>query len=136
MKEINDINWLDLLGWTEEEIDDLRFVGYSYIKQGHYETALKFFEALVVLSPSSPYDVQILGAIYLQIGDNLTALSHLDRAINLQADHAPTLLNRAKALLMLGYNRQGLAQALTLSKHEDKSISSQAEALLLAYSQK
>ena len=122
-----------MLGWSDEEINDLRFVGYSYIKEGHYEIAKKFFEALVVLCPDSPYDLQTLGAIYLQIGDNLQALNYFDKALKLDPEHAPTLLNRAKALLLLGYHRQGLAQASLLMLSADKRVSNQAEALILSY---
>ncbi len=127
------VNWTDLLGWTDEEVNDLRFVGYSYIKEGHYEIAKKFFEALVVLCPDSAYDFQTLGAIYLQIGDNNQALNFFDKALTIDPEHDPTLLNRAKALLLLGYHRQGLAQASILKASKNLRVSSQAEALILAY---
>ncbi len=130
---MSEISWTDLLGWTDEEINDLRFVGYSYIKEGHYPLAKKFFEALVVLCPDSSYDLQTLGAIFLETGDNLQALNFFDRALKINSDHAPTLLNRAKALLLLGYRRQGLAQASQLKQNVDKRVSGQAEALLISY---
>ncbi len=131
---MSQINWTDLLGWTDEEINDLRFVGYSYVKEGHYPVAKKFFEALVVLHPESAYDLQTLGAIYLETGDNLQALNYFDKALKINAEHAPTLLNRAKALLLLGYRRQGLAQAATLKNNLNARVASQAEALLMSYS--
>ena len=92
------MNWLEILGWDQTHLEDLRFVGYSYIKQGNYAIALKFFEALTVLTTTSEYDVQTLGALYLQTGNNLAALDFLERAIKLNNTHGPTLLNRAKAL--------------------------------------
>ena len=67
------MQWQEVLGWGEEELNDLRFVGYSYIKQGLYKTALKIFDGLVVLNPNSAYDLQVLGALYLQLGDHLSA---------------------------------------------------------------
>lgn len=127
------VNWLDLLGWSTEEIEDLRFVGYAYLSQGQYKTALKFFEALVVLAPHSAYDLQTVGAIHLQLGNNLTALNYLDRALQEEHDHAATLLNRAKALLLLGYQRQGLLQLEALLSHPDPKVRGPAEALSLAY---
>lgn len=130
---MSDIRWLDVLGWSDEEIADLRFVGYSYIKQGHYETALKFFEALVVLCPDSAYDLQTLGAIHLQLGDNLSALNYLDKALKIEPSHGYSLLNRAKALFMLGYRDQGVSLAKSLSSHSDVKVANQADALLLAY---
>ncbi len=130
---MSQVDWLDLLGWGKSEIEDLRFVGYSYIKQGQYAIALKFFEALVTLSEQSAYDLQTLGAIYLQMGNNLSALNYLERAIKQNATHFPTLLNRAKALLLLGYKRQGLMQAKMLETNSDQRIADQATALLLSY---
>ncbi len=126
--------WLDLLGWDNDDLRDLRFVGYSYIKQGHFETALKFFEALVILAPESAYDIQTLGAIYLEMGNNMEALKAIDKALLLDKDHEDTLLNRAKALFVLGYNAQGITLAKHLLKKDTPHIRDNADALLLAYS--
>ena len=125
--------WLELLGWKEEDLSDLRFVGYSYIKQGHYETALKFFEALVVLSPDSAYDHQTLGAIYLEMGDNTRALKSIDDALMIDPTHEETLLNRTKALFLLGYTERAKTLALQLTKAKNKALANNAQALLLAY---
>ena len=127
------INWTELLGWSDEEVNDLRFVGYTYVKEGHYPIAKKFFEALVVMCPDCAYDQQILGAIYLETGDNLQALNYFDKSLKIEPEHAPTLLNRAKALLLLGYQRQGLAQASKLKASGNQRVSGQAEALILSY---
>ncbi len=125
--------WLELLGWKDEDLSDLRFVGYSYIKQGHYETALKFFEALVVLSPDSAYDHQTLGAIYLEMGDNTRALKSIDDALMIDPTHEETLLNRTKALFLLGYTERAKTLALQLAKAKNKALANNAQALLLAY---
>lgn len=127
-------NWLEILGWSSSQLQDLRFVGYAYIKEGKYEIALRFFEALITLDPESLYDIQTLGALYLQINNPLTALNYLERAVKLSKDHGPTLLNRAKALLLLGYRKQGVDQLKVLSVHPTKEIADQAKALTLAYS--
>lgn len=127
-------NWLDLLGWDIHEMEDIRFAGYSYVKQGKYPEALKFFEALVVLSEENLYDLQTLGALYLETGNNLSALNYLERALKIDASHEPTLLNRAKALFLLGYKKQALAQAGQLERSSDIIVANQARALTLAYS--
>lgn len=129
-----EINWLDVLGWKGEELEDLRFVGYSYLKQGLYDTAITFFEALVTLAPDSAYDIQTLGALYLQKGNNLMALNYIEKALKIDPNHAPTLLNKTKALLSLGYKKQGLAQAKNLETSEDSTVANQAAALFQAYS--
>ncbi len=130
---MKETNWLEILGWNPQQIDDLRYVAYSYIKEGKYDIALTFFEALIVLNPQSAYDLQTLGALYLQMGNNLAALDHLERAIKIDKTHAPTLLNRAKALFILGYKKQGQDQLTALLEHPSKEIHEQAQALQLAY---
>ena len=127
-------NWLELLNWNEENLNDLRFVGYSYIKQGHYAIALKFFENLVKV-PSNPnvYDVQTLGALYLELSNNVAALHFLEKALGLEPNHEPTLLNRAKALFVLGYKRQGLSQLDLLKESENDKVRNQALAMSMSY---
>ncbi len=126
-------NWLEVLGWGNPEIEDLRFVAYSYIKQGIYDVALTFFDALAVLAPANAYDLQTIGALHLQIGNGLKALDYLDRALKLDPTNPLSQLNRAKALFMLGYKRQALAQAQELEKSLLPEISTQASALVLSY---
>ncbi len=128
------VNWMEILGWNLEELEDIRFVGFSYIRQGHYELATSFFEALVILSSNTTYDLQTLGALYLQRGNHLAALNYLEKAVRADPHHAPTLLNRAKALFALGYAKQGIMQAKALQTNTQKSIADQASALILAYS--
>lgn len=130
---MSQIKWAAVLGWGNEELDDLRYVAYSYIKQGIYDVALTFFNALAVLTPQTAYDLQTIGALHLQLGNGLKALDHLDRALKLDPHHIPTQLNRAKALFMLGYKQQGIMQAVLIEKQPDKIFSKQASALILAY---
>lgn len=131
---MSQLNWLEILGWGSEEVNDLRYVAYSYIKQGVYDIALTFFDAITVLSPPIAYDLQTVGALHLQLGNGLKALDFLDRALKLEPTHLLTQLNRAKALFMLGYKRQGIAQVLALQESQNPDIASQASALVLAYS--
>lgn len=128
------INWRDKLGWTEEHLEDLRYTGYAYLRQGKYDIAISFFEALTVLDPESAYDAQTLGALYLQVNNPLKALKCFDKALKLEADHAPTLLNLCKALFMLGKKEEGLKLAEILKNEPDPHISNSARALLLAHS--
>ena len=125
--------WQEVLGWSSQEFNDLRFVAYSYIKEGVYDVALTFFDALEVLTPPTAYDLQTIGALHLQMGNGLKALDYLDRSLKLDPTHTETQMNRAKALFMLGYKRQGLIQAMELEKNPDKEIAAQASALVMAY---
>jgi len=127
------INWMEKLGWSEDQLEDIRFTAYSYIRQGKYDIALPFFEALCVLNPDSVYDHQTLGALYLQLNHPEKAKDCLEKAVKMEATHAPTLLNLSKALLMLGHVEAGLRLARMLSKDPETNVSNIAKALLLAY---
>src|SRR5262249_8146421 len=120
-------------GWNDDQLEDLRLAGYSYIRQGKYDVALPFFEALVAFDPNSVYDVQTLGALYLQLNYPDKALKTLDRALKLDTDHTPTLLNFTKALFMVGRRQEAMKLAEILSREPDSYISNMAKALLMAY---
>lgn len=130
---MSSVQWSDILGWDSEALEDLRYLGYAYLRQGKYDIARSFFEALTTLSDKNPYDLQTLGAVYLEVGKNLQALNTIEEALKLDPHHAETLINRAKALFALGYRRQALAQANSLLKDANTNIANQASALLLAY---
>jgi tetratricopeptide (TPR) repeat protein len=128
------INWCQLLEWTNEQLEDLRATGYSYIRQGKYDIALSFFEALAILDPESAYDAQTLGAIYLELGQPTIALRHFDKALKLDGDHTPTLINLTKAFFILGKKEEALKLANILKNENDVAISNVAKALILAFS--
>jgi tetratricopeptide (TPR) repeat protein len=127
------VNWREPLGWGEEQIEDLRYIGFAYIRQGKYDIALPIFEALSALDHDSAYDAQTLGALYLQMNQPTKALKLFDKALKLDADHAPTLLNLAKTFFMLGKKEEGLRLASILSNEPNPYISNIAKALILAY---
>jgi len=129
------IEWLQTLGWGEDQLEDLRVTGYAYIRQGKYSIALPLFEALNVLDPTNAYDAQTMGALLVQVGNPAKALRYLDKALKLQPKHGPTLVNLAKAFLMLGNKKEGLKLARIIKKERKRepAIRSLAEALLLAF---
>lgn len=128
------VNWRQKLNVNEEQLIDLRYAGYSYLRQGKYDIALRFFEALVLLDHESAYDAQTLGALYLETGNPGKALRFFDKALKIESDHSPTLLNLCKAFLMLGKKDEGLKLANILKNEPEGYISNTARALLLAYS--
>lgn len=129
-------DWMKKLGWSEAHLDEIRSTGFSYIRQGHYQTALPLFEVLVLLAPDSAYDIQTLGALYVQTNQPLKAIKVLDKALQIDGEHAPTLLNLAKAFFMSGKVQDGLRLAKILEKESNPFISGTAAALVLTYSTK
>ncbi|MDP1880241.1 MAG: tetratricopeptide repeat protein [Parachlamydiaceae bacterium] len=128
------INWLDTLGWGEDHTEELRYAGYSYLRQGKYDIALSFFKALILFKPENAYDLQTLGAIYIQLNRPAEAMKYFDRALQLEGNHAPTLLNVSKAFFMLNKKDEGLKLAHILKNEKDKYIANVAKALIMAHS--
>lgn len=127
------VDWRSILGWSDAQLDELRMAGFSFLREGHYQRALLFFEALAILDPKSVYDIQMVGALYLQNNEGERALTFCDRALALDPLHEPTLLNKVKALLTLNRKEEALQLAHTLTSSKDSYISQDAAALLLAY---
>lgn len=131
---MTDIDWRSILGWSDEALEELRFSGFSFLREGHYQKAQLFFEALIILDPKSSYDAQTLGALYLQMGQNNKALKLLEHALKLDPHHEPTQLNKAKALFALNQRLLALTLTTQLEKSSDQQISGDASALRIAYS--
>lgn len=127
---MNKIDWQTLLGWTDDQLEEIRFSGFSFLRQGHYEKAITFFKALSILAPKSAYDLQTLGALYLQIGTPTKALTFLERAITLEPTHEPTLLNKVKALLMNNQTKEAMELANQLKTSSDLTIKNDILALI------
>ena len=128
-------NWAEELKWTPEHLEELRHTGYAYIRQGKYEIALAFFEALVILDRESAYDAQTLGALYLQLNEPKKALKFFDLALKLDPNNSgPILLNLAKTFFFMGRKEEGLKLVHILKNDPDSGISNTAKALILAYS--
>lgn len=130
---MSSVNWQELLGWNLEQIEEVRLAGFSFLKEGRYEQALIFFEALIILDPYQLYDKQTLGAIYLQMGESEKALHFLDQVLEKEPANGATLLNKTKALLMLNRKQEALEIARRLSTFPQPEIANDATALLLAY---
>jgi lipoprotein NlpI len=130
---MSDVKWGDVLGWGPSHLQELRFLGYTYLKEGKFDIARIFFEALVVVDPSNAFDHRMLGAIFLLLGDCLKALDSLEKSLKIEPENFTAMLNRSKALLYLGRIQEGLAIAEQLKNCQEVSIADDAKALLLAY---
>lgn len=128
------IEWMKKLGWDDTHLEELRNTGYSYIRQGKYDIALPFFEALCLLDHTSAYDAQTLGALYVELDRPALAIKYLDHALQLEADHSPTLLNLAKAFFMSKRIEDGIRLVKILQNDRNPYIAGTAAALLMAYS--
>jgi hypothetical protein len=90
---------------------------------------------LCPLPEDSAYDLQTLGALYLENGaKSPKPFNTIEQALKIDPSHDTTLLNRTKVLFALGYKRQALAQAKALELLSNQDVANQAKALLLAHS--
>jgi tetratricopeptide (TPR) repeat protein len=128
------MDWQSFLELSNDSLDDLRSVGYLYIKQGCFDIALDFFNALLILTPGNFYDTHTLGSLYLQKGKYQEALNYLDKAIEIDPNNLLVKLNKARALFSLGYRTEGIEQARVVSNSKNAKLANQATALINAYS--
>lgn len=132
------VDWVKRLGWDFNQLEDIRFVGYHYIRQGQYGVAKAFFEALVALCADQPlqqqlaYDYETLGSIYLELGDSARALRYLERAGRMQPENGRILLNKAKTFIALSRPFEGLEIAYQLMARKDPILRDRAHALILS----
>lgn len=125
--------WSKRLGLNEDAVEDLRLLAFTYIKQGHYKTALTLYKGIVILSQYRTEDLQTLGALYLQADEYEKALETLEKALAKDPRHLKSQLNHAKALLLVGKLDRAFLELHRLKEVNDPDIVSDAEALLLAY---
>ena len=128
------MDWTEALGWTNKQINDLRYISYLYLSEGKYETAISFFKALTIFDPNNVYDLQSLGALYLETGDSLEALNYINMSLKIDPNNQKALLNKTKALFNAGEKKQALTLSRKLQLSNDKQVKNQAEALVIAYS--
>jgi tetratricopeptide (TPR) repeat protein len=126
-------NWMETLHWTSDHTEEIRHVAFAYIRQGKYDIAIPLFEALCILETDNVYDLQTLGALYVQINKPEKAIICLNKALQLDAEHGPTLLNLMKAFFMKGQIEEGKRLATILQKDSDPYIAGTAAALLMCY---
>ena len=112
------------LGWSKRHFDETRSCAYLYFKQGSFDIARKFFQALVLLDPNSIYDQLMLGSSLLELDETKQALQCFNHVLDLKPDHTQALFLRFKALLALQDNIQAqeIGRMLLQSSYRGKVI--------------
>lgn len=130
------MDWLKVLQWNDDYLEDLRHTTYYYLREGHYHIAQVFCEALCLLCPENAYDLRTLGALYLELGNPVKGLNYLEKSLKKEPGHFIAQLNRIKALLMLGYREESLRllKGFVATCHETP-IQNEAMALWMAYNE-
>lgn len=128
------MKWLEMLNWNENQVDDLKFFGFSYLKQGKYDVALEVFLGLKVLVPHDSYVLKTLGALYLELKQPEKALPILEEASLLEPSNEFVAINRVQSLIDLGRTQEAMQSAKLLTKNKNKKVADRAKALIMAWS--
>jgi tetratricopeptide (TPR) repeat protein len=127
------VEWREVIGWGQDEVDELRAIAYAYMRQGQLKLAQTFFEALVILEPNSLYDLRTLAGLRDLLGDPQGSVTLYQEALTRDPRDPFSQLGLAKAQLAAGQATDALPRLQQLATSPDKRIATDAQALLLAY---
>jgi Flp pilus assembly protein TadD len=128
------VEWREVVGWDQDEIEEMRAIAYAYLRQGHLALARTFYEALVVLDPNSLYDLRTLAVLRDLQGDTDGALTLYGKVLQLEPTDPFASLGLAKAQLAAGRRGEAIPRLQKLSTIPDRRVAADAQALLQAYS--
>lgn len=132
-----EITLAELEGINEAQLYTIAEIGYVLMEEGKLEEARKIYEGLIELSPDESYFHSVLGAIYQRLNYLDRALNEYDRAILLNPDDIPSIVNSAEILLHTGKlleSSERLKKAILLDKSGDNSWAIRARALVVIIS--
>jgi len=117
-------NWTEALIYfgkaTEEEpLNSLAWAnqGTAYLNTDRPRMAIESYRKAFALAPEDPYISCSLASSYNALEDPHSAIKHADNALSIDADFAPAMLNKAKALRALGRHKESkilVARAIEL----------------------
>lgn len=79
----------------------MRNLGYAYLQANHIDKALTQYEKAAQLDPKDDISQRSLSEIAFLKGDKITALKHIDKALELKPYTPDLLFNRATVLLAM-----------------------------------
>lgn len=132
-----EITLAELEGINEDQLYTIAEIGYVLMEEGRYEEARKIYEGLIELSPQDSYFHSVLGAIYQRMNDNDNALKEYERAISLNPEDIPSIVNSAEILLHTGKLLEAserLKKAILLDKSGNDPWAMRARALVVIIS--
>ena len=106
----------------KDTCNDIRFIATSYIKQGAYNLAIDLFSGLTELEDHA-YDLQTLGALYLEVGNYESALEYLNKALAKDPEHTASIMNKIEVLSYSNKKTEALSEAKNfLERCNDKNL--------------
>lgn len=120
---------------TSSLLTALRMAGNEYIHHSQWDQAEPLFELIAHLSERASQDLHILGIIQLEKRSLVSALALIEESLEKDPWNEYALLNRAKILFLSGRRKEGLESVKILKNSQILSVSNQAQALYLGYSE-
>lgn len=128
-----EITLAELEGIDRNHLYTIAEIGYVLMEEGKLEDAKKIYEGLIEMEPRDYYFHSVLGAIYQQLRKNESALEEYNRAIELNPEDIPSLVNSAEILLHNGKlleSSERLKRAINLDKNGEDPWAMRARALV------
>jgi tetratricopeptide (TPR) repeat protein len=122
------------LGMSPEEFQRIGEIGAMFYEQGNLDKAQIIFEGLVEADEESGAAHSALGALFTRIGDEESALKHLNKAIILDDRQIAPFVNRAEVFLRLQDLESAVAdlkRAIELDPNEKDPGANRARAMVL-----
>jgi tetratricopeptide (TPR) repeat protein len=89
LREHNDITLDDYIK-SKDKFDE----AFARMQKQHWQQALEGFQTVIALNPNHPQSYGNMGICYAQLGRKQEALAALDKALELDPNYEPALLNR------------------------------------------
>jgi Flp pilus assembly protein TadD len=122
------------LGVTPSEFREMGRIGAMYYNQGDLEKARTIFEGLVAMDPDSSDAHAALGALLTRTMQDVKALVHLNRAIELNNKEIAAYVNRAEINLRQQRGEDAVAdlkRAIELDPWEKNAAANRARAMVM-----
>jgi tetratricopeptide (TPR) repeat protein len=122
------------LGVTPQEFREMGRIGAMYYNRGDLEKARTIFDGLVAMDPMSSDAHAALGALLTRTMHDDLALTHLNRAIELNDKEIAAYVNRAEVNLRLKKGEAAIAdlkRAIALDPKEKNPAANRARAMVI-----
>ena len=126
------------MGISEQEFQAMGNIGAMFYEQGQFDKAHTIFEGMLGLEPENDGVLSALGAVLAQQRDDAQALTHLDKAIELNNSEISTYVCRAEIRLRRNEFEaavEDLSRAIELDPQEKDAGANRARAMVLGIHQ-
>ncbi len=101
---------------------DLFEQGFALMEEQNWEEAIRYFKMSIEINDTSPQPFSNMGICYSKLGQNARALAAYDKAIELDPDYEPALVNRAIVASLKEGERLRGAETQSVEYYRDRYL--------------